>query len=53
MTIFDKEGCYEAFEGVLPAAVEGTGTRMLAICLFQSAFQRSLYRREFVIWKTF
>jgi putative transposase len=33
MTIFEKDGEYEAFERVLEEAVERTKTRLLAYCL--------------------
>lgn len=33
MTIFEKDGDYEAFERILVEAVERTGTRLLAYCL--------------------
>jgi REP-associated tyrosine transposase len=58
MTIFAKDGDYEAFEQVLAEAVERTGTRLLSYCVMPNHWHLVVYPREdgelsqFVGWLT-
>lgn len=46
MTIFKKEGDYEAFERVLEEAVERTQTRLLAYCVMPNHWHLVVWPRE-------
>src|SRR3989304_486216 len=58
MTIFEKDGDYEAFEIVLLEAVERTETRLLAYCLMPNHWHLVVWPRKdgelsrFVGWLT-
>ena len=46
MTIFEKDGDYEAFEGVLQEAVDRTRTRLLAYCLMPNHWHLVVWPKE-------
>jgi len=58
MTIFESDGDYTAFETVLAAAVERSGTRLLAYCVMPNHWHLLVWPREdgelsrFVGWLT-
>ncbi len=58
MTIFEHDGDYEAFEQVLEAAVDRTGTRLLAYCVMPNHWHLIVWPRQdgelsrFVGWLT-
>jgi putative transposase len=58
MTIFEKDGDYEAFEKILLEAVERTETRLLAYCLMPNHWHLVVWPRkdgelsQFVGWLT-